>query len=83
MEATMMPDLVLRHDGSMQQKIERHIHLRTSRRVRNLSVELLPSGVVLRGSADSYYVKQLAQQSVLDLLPDICLQNAIAVNELD
>jgi hypothetical protein len=48
-----------------------------------LSVELRPNCVVLRGLVDSYYIKQLAQQGVLDLLPDVCLQNAIAVGPLD
>ena len=83
MDATMNPELVCRRDSSMQQQIERHVHCRTGRRVRNLSVELQPHGVVLRGLADSYYVKQLAQQGVLDLLPEVHLQNAIAVGPLD
>jgi hypothetical protein len=83
MEATMEPDRVCRHDGSIQQELERHVHLRTSRRVRDLSVEVQPGAVVLRGRADSYYIKQLAQQGVLDLLPDVHLQNVIAVSPLD
>jgi hypothetical protein len=72
--------LLYRHDSMVQQELERHVHIRTGRRVRNLSVELHPERVVLHGLADSYYIKQLAQQGVLDLLPDICLQNAIAVD---
>jgi hypothetical protein len=48
--------------------------------VQNLTVELQPEQIVLRGLANSYYVKQLAQQAVLDLFPDIWLQNAIAVS---
>ena len=49
-------------------------------RVKHLTVELQQEQIVLRGLANSYYVKQLAQQAVLDLFPDIWLQNAIAVS---
>ena len=52
---------------------------RTGRQVRNLDVELLPEGVVLHGQAMSYYVKQLAQQSIREMLPHIQLDNAIQV----
>jgi hypothetical protein len=83
MDVAMKRELIYRHDGSMQLELEHHVHLRTGRRVRNLSVELLPEAVVLRGSADSYYVKQLAQEGILELLPEVHLQNAIAVNPLD
>jgi hypothetical protein len=69
-----------RLDPSAQQEVERHIHLRTGRRVRNLLVELEAGRIVLRGTADSYYVKQLAQHGVLDLFPDIALHNDIAVD---
>jgi hypothetical protein len=52
---------------------------RTGRQVRNLDVELLPEGVVLHGQAMSYYAKQLAQQSIRELLPHVQLDNAIQV----
>jgi hypothetical protein len=79
--SSMMSEPVYRLDASKQQELERRVHLRTSRRVRNLMVELEPQRVILRGSADSYYIKQLAQQGVLDVLPDVCLHNAIAVDQ--
>jgi hypothetical protein len=72
--------VVIRLDGSVQEELERRVHVRTGRRIRNLVVELDAERVVLRGLADSYYVKQLAQEGVLDLLPDACLHNAISVN---
>ena len=36
---------------------------RLGRRVRDLLVEVRPTGLVLRGRADSYHVKQLAQHT--------------------
>jgi hypothetical protein len=60
-------------------ELESQVHARTGHRVRNLSVELFAEGVVLRGRATTYHVKQLAQQGVLDVLPDVRLENAILV----
>jgi hypothetical protein len=59
--------------------LERHIHLRTGRRIRGLSIELRPEQVVLRGRAATYYAKQLAQHGVRDLLPQVRLENHIVV----
>jgi hypothetical protein len=64
----------------LQQELETHVQVRTGRRVRNLCVEVIPEGVVLRGLAGSYYVKQLAQQEIRDRLPHARLENAIVVN---
>ena len=54
---------------------------RTGRRVQNLVVEVTGSGeaVVLRGRANCYHVKQLAQQGAREALPDARLENAIVV----
>jgi len=67
----------------LQTELERHILARTGRRLRNLAVELLPEAVVLRGSATTYYVKQLAQHGVRDLLPRARLENAIVVENVN
>ena len=83
MDASAKLELVCRRDGSVQEDLQRHVYLRTGRRIRNLSVELRPNGVVLRGLAHSYYIKQLAQQSVLDVLPHVRLQNSIDVGPQD
>ena len=64
-------------------ELERHINTRTSRRVRNLAIELVPEAVILRGRASTYYVKQLAQQGVRDLLPQVRLENAIEVEQVN
>jgi hypothetical protein len=64
----------------LQYELERHIIRHTGRRVRDLRVEVRPEGVVLRGRAGSYYVKQLAQHGVCVLVPGVRLDNAITVD---
>jgi hypothetical protein len=64
---------------ALQKQIECQILTRTSRRVRHLAVELCPERIVLRGLASTYHVKQLAQQSVREVLPHVHLENAIVV----
>jgi hypothetical protein len=63
-------------------ELEDRVLARTGRRIRNLAIELRPEGVVLRGDAASYYVKQLAQHGVRDVLPHVSLHNAITVVEM-
>ncbi len=63
----------------LKNELETRVHLRTGRRVRNLAVHVSPERVVLQGQAVSYYVKQLAQHGVQELLPDVRLENAIVV----
>jgi hypothetical protein len=48
--------------------IGRHIADRTWGRIRRLEVEVNDRGVVVRGSAPSYYVKQLAVHAVREVL---------------
>ncbi len=66
----------------LQRELENKVLARTGRRVRNLDIELRPEGVVLRGVASSYYIKQLAQQGVRDVLPHVQLENAITVQDV-
>ena len=63
----------------LQHELEHRVQARTGRRVRNLAIELRPERVVLRGRASTYYVKQLAQHGIRDLLPQVDLENAITV----
>ena len=63
----------------LQHELEHHVHARTGRRVRNLAIELRPERVVLHGRASTYYVKQLAQHGIRDVLPHVHLENAITV----
>lgn len=60
-------------------ELEQQVQRWTGRRVRGLAIELSPERVVLRGRADSYHVKQLAQHGVRRLLPRILVENAIEV----
>jgi hypothetical protein len=60
--------------------LEDQVNSRTNRQVRNLSIELRPGRVVLRGQTTSYYVKQLAQHEVLGCLPsEVRVENSITV----
>jgi len=62
-------------------ELERHLQAKTGHRVRDLAIEVRPEQVILRGHASSYHVKQLAQQSIRELLPEISLHNEIVVDE--
>ena len=62
-------------------QLEQRVRARTGRRVRNLAIEMSSERVVLRGHADTYYIKQLAQHGVRDLLPQVRLDNDIVVGE--
>jgi hypothetical protein len=66
---------------ALQQALTARVQERTGRRIRDLRIELWPEGVVLRGHAATYYVKQLAQHGVRDLLPHVELRNAIVVEK--
>ena len=65
----------------LQEALTARVQQRTGRRVRDLRVELHPEGVVLRGQAPTFHVKQLAQHGVRDLLPQVGLHNAIVVEK--
>jgi osmotically-inducible protein OsmY len=64
---------------SLQQELEHQVQMRTGRRIRWLVVEMQSGRVVLHGSAATYYLKQLAQQAVRDVLPATSLENEIMV----
>jgi hypothetical protein len=64
----------------LEHELEHRISQRTGRRVRNLKVELQAERVVLHGMATHYYIKQLAQHGVRELLPHIHLENGITVD---
>ncbi len=66
---------------SLKEVVTKRVSDRTGRRVRNLVVEVAADGVgvVLRGRAASFHVKQLAQQGAREALPHAQLENAIVV----
>jgi hypothetical protein len=73
--------MVISSATHLRQQLEQRVRARTGRRVRNLAIEMSPERIVLHGHADTYYVKQLAQHGVRDLLPQVRLENAIVVGE--
>jgi len=64
---------------SMRKELETRVLARTGCQVRNLGIELSPDGVRLFGQTTTYYVKQLAQQSIREFLPKVRLVNDINV----
>jgi hypothetical protein len=66
----------------LKTELENRVLARTGRRVRDLAIEVIPDGVVLRGLTATYHVKQLAQQGVRDVLPHVRLENAIVVHQV-
>jgi hypothetical protein len=59
--------------------LKRLVEERTHFRVRDVFVEMDADRIVLRGQTHSFHVKQLAQQGILDVFPNIRLVNAIHV----
>ena len=62
-----VPDSPPRSEA-LEQAIKDRIVNRTGGRVQTLTIERTDRGLVVRGSAPCYYVKQLALQGVLDVL---------------
>lgn len=60
-------------------RLQTHVERRLGGRVRHFHLEVLAEGVVLRGYARSYYVKQLAQHAVMDASDVPILANEIEV----
>ena len=71
---------MMQNSPHLELALVRQVQTRTGRRIRDLAVELLPEGVILRGYAATYYLKQLAQQGVREVLPHVRLENAITVH---
>lgn len=65
---------------NLQNVLERQVRCRTGHRIRDLDIDVSPERIVLRGRATSYYVKQLAQHGVRDILPLADLDNTIDVD---
>jgi hypothetical protein len=52
----------------LQEVLEPRLQQRTWGRLRDLRVQILGNRVIVQGQTDSYYVKQLAIQTLLDAL---------------
>jgi hypothetical protein len=64
----------------LQWRLERQVQTRTGHRIRDLAIRLDQERVILNGRAASYYLKQLAQHGVRDILPQASLENDIEVD---
>jgi hypothetical protein len=64
---------------SLRKELENRVRARTGSQLKDLGIELSPEGVRLLGQTDTFYVKQLAQHCVRELLPDVQLENDINV----
>jgi hypothetical protein len=64
---------------SMRKELETRVLARTGNQLRNLGIELSPDGIRLLGQTTTFYVKQLAQHCVHEILPKVRLVNDINV----
>ena len=64
---------------SMRKELETRVLARTGNQLRNLGIELSPEGIRLQGQTTTFYVKQLAQHCVHEILPEVRLVNDINV----
>ena len=65
--------------ATMEIRLETHVQARLGSRIRYLRVVCRNNGVVLQGSVRTYYVKQLAQHSVMEITNLPVLANEIEV----
>ena len=69
------------HDfPALQKNLESRVRACTGSRLSNLGIELSPEGIRILGHTTTFYVKQLAQHCVREMLPDVRLVNDIHVS---
>jgi hypothetical protein len=78
--AQAQAQMIVSEPPSLHKQLERQIHARTGKRVRNLEIQCSSGEVTLSGETSTYHVKQLAQQGVLEIMPTIRLHNRITVH---
>ena len=64
---------------SLRKELETRVLARTGSQLRDLGIELSPEGIRLFGKSTTFYVKQLAQHCVREILPEVQLKNDINV----
>jgi hypothetical protein len=62
-----------------EDRLESLLQCRLGNRIRNLRVQVHPSGLVIQGRAATYHAKQLAQHAVMELANVPILANDIEV----
>jgi hypothetical protein len=61
-------------------ELEARIQCRLGRRIREFRLVVVERGLILRGRADTYYAKQLAQHAVMEVTELRILANEIEVS---
>jgi osmotically-inducible protein OsmY len=79
MFADVLPE-TLEEAEELAASIERAVQSETSRGVADLTVEISPQGVLLRGHCSTYYTKQLAQHAAMSIQGAGQLTNRIEVS---
>jgi osmotically-inducible protein OsmY len=77
--ADVLPE-TLEEAEELAASIERAVQYETGRGVADLTVEVGPKGVLLRGHCDTYYTKQLAQHAAMSIRGGGQLINSIEVS---
>jgi osmotically-inducible protein OsmY len=77
--ADVLPE-TLEEAEELAASIERAVQSETSRGVADLTVEISPQGVLLRGHCSTYYTKQLAQHAAMSVQGAGQLTNRIEVS---
>jgi hypothetical protein len=77
--AEVLPD-TLEEAEELAASIERAVQYETGRGVADLTVEVGPQGVLLKGHCDTYYTKQLAQHAAMRMPGGNRLTNSIVVS---
>jgi hypothetical protein len=71
--------LLVPHSTNLAIQLRNIVLAHTNRGVSNLDVQVHAERVVLSGETTTFYTKQLAQESVRKMLPQMKLVNAIQV----
>ena len=66
--------------GPELEHLETHVQSRLTGRVRNFRLVVCGKGLILKGSARTYYAKQLAQQAVMEVTALRIVANEIEVS---
>ena len=64
---------------NLRKELEIRVLARTGSQLRGLGIELSPEGIRLFGQTTTFYVKQLAQHCVREIMPKVQLVNDINV----
>jgi hypothetical protein len=65
--------------GPPKDELESLLQRRLGNRVRDLSVLVLPAGIILQGRTATYHAKQLAQHAAMEICSQPILANDIEV----